>query len=59
MAKITLNKMAPKDSSIYAQPLQIVGLWATSKVKPVKPFTPYDTHSREAIVKPKPPNKSK
>jgi len=59
MAKVTLNKMAPRDSAIYAQPLQNGGLWATSKVKSVESSTPYDAHSREAILKPKPPNKSK
>ena len=59
MAKVTLNKMVPKDSPIYAQPLQIAGLRATSIVKAVKSLTPYDPLSREAIVKPKPPNKSK
>ena len=59
MAKVTLNKMVPKDSPIYAQSLQIGGLRATSRVKPVKPFMQYDPLSKEAIFKLKPTNKSK
>ena len=59
MAKVTLNKMGPKDSLIYAQPVQIGGLRAASKAKPVNPFTPHDPLSREPRVKSKLPNKTK
>jgi len=57
MGKVTYRGMAPPDSPIYDQPMQIGGLQGKPKVGPIKPTKPDDLIYKELLIPPKLLNK--
>ncbi|MBT8548594.1 hypothetical protein G6680_08315 [Polynucleobacter paneuropaeus] len=59
MGKVTYRGMAPPDSPIYDQPMQIGGLQGKPKVVPIKSTKPDDSIYKKLLIPPKPIDKPK